>query len=166
MQAWGKLVVGFTAAAGNGNLTQLYPAWDQGAAAGQAKGDALPIAPGGTLRTPMGGRVGQLSFQSDGTNGGIVELWDINGLDFPADVSSSDQITNAQLIALQARGKAQLLGSYNIAGSPTVPAVGSLAFGFMRGLAARFLATAGQVNLNIIAEGGIQYRLCPCGFAG
>jgi len=164
MQAWGKLAVAFSTS--TGNLTQLYPTWDQSVAQGQPVGDALPIAPGGTLRTPMGGRVGQLSFQSDGTNGGIIEVWDINGLDFPADVSSLTQITNAQLVALQARGKAQLLGSYNIAGSPTVPAVGSLAFGFMRGLAARFVAGAGQVNLNLIAEGGVQYRSVPCGFAG
>jgi len=165
MQGWGGITVNSVTDT-MGNLTQIYPNWDQGAGAGQAKGNALPIAPGGTLRTPQGGRVGQLSFQSDGSNGGIVELWDINGLDFPADVSSAEAITAAQLTALQARGKAQLIGSYNIAGSPTVPAVGSLAFGFMRGLAARFIATTGFVKLNIIAEGGIQYRLCPCGFAG
>jgi len=36
----------------------------------------------------------------------------------------------------------------------------------MRGLAARFVAGAGQVNLNLIASGGVQYRVVPCGFAG
>lgn len=157
MQGWGALAIPFGTA--TGNLTQLYPNW-------APVGDALPIAPNGLLRRPEGGRVGQVSIKSDGVNGGVLELWDLTGLDLPADVSSLTVITNAQLLTLQSRGLAQLVWSQNYGASPTVPAAGSLAFGFMKGLAARNVATAGTASLNIIAEGGYSLRQVPCGFTG
>lgn len=157
MQGYGNLVI--AAGTATGNLVQLYPTW-------APVGDALPIAPGGTLRRPEGGRVGQVSIQSDGTNGGVIELWDLTGLDVPCDVSSLTAITNTQLLALIARGAAQLVWKQNYAASPSVPAAGSLAFGFMRGLAARNIAASGSASLNIIAEGGYSLRTVPCGFTG
>lgn len=156
MEGWGGLSL--TGGGATGDLTQLYPNWF-------TAGSALPISPGGTLRTPMQGRIGQVSIQTDGTNAGTVELWDICGLDYPADVSSAAAITNAQLLVLQTRGKAKLMWSQNFAASPADPAPWSLAMGFMHGLAARYVGS-GVCALNIIAEGGYQKRLCPCGFAG
>ncbi len=157
MEGWGGLSLPVVTA--TGNLTQLYPNF-------APAGAALPVPPGGVLRRPQGGRVGQMSIQSDGMNGGVIEVWDISGLDAVADVSSGTTITNAQLVSLKALGKAKLLWSQNFAGTPTIPAAGSLAFGFLRGLAARFVGTTGAMSLNIIAEGGYTLQVCPLGFAG
>lgn len=157
MEGWGGIPLAFVAA--TGDLTQLYPNF-------VSAGDALPVAANGTLRAPGGGRIGQVSVQTDGTNGGYIELWDVNGLDIPADVSSLTVITNAQLVALQARGLAKLMWSQNFAALPAAPAPWALAMGFMRGLAARFVAGAGACNINVIVEGGYVKRVCPLGFAG
>lgn len=156
MQGWGK--VQLTGGTSTGPLTQLYPAE-------LPAGDALPIAQMGTLRRPQGGRLGQISIMTDGVNGGTVELWDMTGLDYPADVSSATAITNAQLVALQARGKARLVWSQNFGATPADPAPWALAQGFMRGLAARYIGT-GTCYLNLIAEGGYDSKVVPCGFVG
>lgn len=157
MEGWGG--INLTAVTSTGNLTQLYPNW-------LAPGDALPILTNGTLRAPKGGRLGQVSIQTDNADGGTIELWDLTGLDVPRDVSSLTVITNADLIYLQGLGKAKLIWSQNFAAAPASPAPWSLAMGFMKGLAARFIASAGTCNLNIIAEGGYDKRICPCGFSG
>ena len=49
------------------------------------------------------GAVVSLQVETDGTNGGIIQLWDINGLDIGANVSFLDVITNAQLVGLTRR---------------------------------------------------------------
>lgn len=157
MEGWGGITL--TATTSSGNLTQLYPNW-------LAAGNALPIAPGGTLRQPRGGRIGQVSIQTDNADGGTIELWDITGIDYPADVSSGNTITNAQLLTLKTLGKAKLVWSQNFAANPASPAPWSLAMGFMKGLAARFIASAGSCNLNLIVEGGYDSHLCPNGFTG
>ena len=158
MEGWGAIPLNYVAA--TGNLTQLYPNWITGT------GSALPISPGGTLLAPKGGRIGQISIKTDGTNGGYVELWDLTGLDVPVDVSSLTTITNTNLVYLQGLNKAKLMWSQNFAASPADPAPWSLAMGFMRGLAARFVGNAGSCALNIIAEGGYDLRLVACGYAG
>lgn len=159
MEGWGGIpLVGVAAA---GNLTQLYPNF-------VTPGDALPIAPGGTLLSPKGGKVGQVSIQTDGTNGGYVELWDLSGLYVPVDVSSLKVVTNANLVALQAKGRAKLIWSQNFAAMPAAPVAWALAMGFMWGLAARFVqpAVGAYCNVNIIAEGGYVKQVVGAGFAG
>lgn len=89
----------------------------------------------------------------------------MTGLDVGADVSSSDVITNTQLVAALAAGKAKLIWSQNFAASPSTPAPWSLAMGFMKGLAARYVGS-GLCYVNVTAEGGYYKQLCPCGFAG
>ncbi len=152
MEAWGGIELDQVAA--NGNLTQLYPLY-------AAAGAALPAANLATIRKPQGGRVGNASIQTDAVSGGYVEIWDINGIVAGADVSSLTVITNAQLVAMEALGWAKLLWSQNFAATPSAPAPWSLSFGFMKGLAARYVQATGGAKcwLNLSVEGGFSYQV-------
>lgn len=170
MEGWGALplTAGTVNVAGTtptGSLTQLYPTW-------VAAGASLPIPPmGGPLRKPVMGEISQITIKTDQVNGGVVELWDVSGLDYPADVSSGTTITNAQLVALAAQGKAKLVWSESFTASPSAPPANLAPQGmrFMRGLAARFgnSGSTGTVYLNLIIEGGYVIQdVVPCGFTG
>src|SRR5438270_610798 len=99
MEGWGGIAL--TAGLATGNLTQIYPN-------SVVAGDALPIAAGGKLLAPGGGRIGQVSIMTDATNGGTIELWDCSGLYVPVDVSSLTVITDAQLTTLKNKQRAKL----------------------------------------------------------
>jgi hypothetical protein len=145
-QAWSGNSLTFGTA--TGDLTQLFPTW---MATGVAKASAVN---GDLIRKPTGGVLDFIQIQTDGTNGGIIEIWDINGEMIGANVSSATAITNAQLVLLQAQGKAKLLYSQNFtatAGAATPAAAGRV---FSFGLAARFVAAAGACSLNLNVNGG------------
>lgn len=148
-QAWSGISLGFVAS--NGNVTQLYPTW-------MAAGVALATASNGDdIRKPTGGKLEFVQVQTDDTNGGIIEIWDVNGEMAGADVSSAAVITNTQLLALITLGKAKLIYSQNFtstAGAAT-PAAADRIFSF--GLAGRFVGSAGACKLNLVVSGGAYY---------
>jgi hypothetical protein len=138
--------LGFVAAAGN--LTQLFPPWMPTGV------NSTTAVNGDLLRKPTGGKLGSIQIATDNTNGGTIEIWDLNGEMAGVNVSSATTITNAQLTALQALGKAKLLYSQNFtstAGAATPAAVNRI---FSMGLAARFVGSAGACSLNLVVQGG------------
>lgn len=155
-------VIPMTGVAATGNVKQLYPTY---MAAGVAKaGSTL----GQQIRGPMEGVLHSLQVQTDGTNGGTIEFWDLNGADIGVDVSSSDVITNAQLTAAIASGNAKLIYSNSFpgtVGSGTANAAGIYRT-FSRGLAARFSngSAVGTCTLNLVIEGGARYTTSLGGY--
>lgn len=132
-----------------GNVTQLYPSW-------VSAGAVPPGSPSAQIRMPTPCFVRSAQIKTDGANGGYIELWDVNGLDAGADVSSLNVITDTQLDALATAGLAKLLWDQNFtatSGASTPTMIGKQA---MRGLAARFVGAAGQITLNIEVEGGYR----------
>lgn len=148
-------VITLSAVASNGNLTQLYPTF---VSAGIAKGSATV---GQLVRQPMNGVMHSIQIKPNGTDGGTIEFYDINGEDWGADVSSAAVITNAQLttaLASTSGRKAKLLFTQEFAGtvgSGVVNAPG-IYRAFMRGLAARFSNSGptGACTLNLVCNGG------------
>ncbi len=143
-------------AVSTGNLKQLYPTW-AAAGADHSNPNALP-ATGAYVRCPTQGALHAISVQSDGANAGTLEIWDVNGADAGADVSSADVITNTQLTALIALDKARLIYTQTIpasAGSNIVNPPG-LYKSFMKGLAARFsnAGPTGACTLSLVVTGG------------
>lgn len=163
MEGYGKIQL--TATTSTGNVTQLYPQWIQ-YSPGVTAGAALPVAAGGIVRRPMGGRIGQVAIETDGTNGGVIQLFDINGLDGGADVSSDTVITNTELTTLLTAGKAKQIFEQNIAAAPGATIVWTWTQAFQRGLGARFVAATGICYVNIIGEGGFQFYTTAGVYAG
>lgn len=79
-----------------GALTQIYAPWVTAGAA---------IAAGALVRVPSDGVIHEITVFPDNAQGGILEIWDIAGeLEAGSnDVNTSDQMTNAYLVAQQAR---------------------------------------------------------------
>lgn len=156
MEAWGGITL--TGVADNtGVLTQLYPTKCSAETADSA---SSPAASKSTIRKPTGGRVGNISIQTDGADAGTLEIWDISGWENGADVSSGTAITNAQKNTAVTNQRAQLLWSQNFAATPSAPAPWMLAFGFQFGLAARYIG-AGTCNITVTAEGGYYKTTRP-----
>jgi hypothetical protein len=167
LEGYGK--ISLNAVTSTGNLTQVYPSWnryinDKGA--NVTVGDAIPIAAGGLLLRPEGGRIGQVSVETDGTDGGTIQLYDISGLDVGADVSSATTITNTQLTTGISAGKAKLLWEQNFAAAAGATIVYDWSAGFMRGIAARFVGTAGTCAISLKAEGGFSWRIVAGTYSG
>lgn len=144
-------VCSLTAVASNGNVTQLYPAW---CSVGTARSTATPAQ---EVREPTSGEMTGLQVKTDDTNGGLIELWDVSGVDCGAEVSSAATITNAQLAAAITAGTAKLIYSQNFVGSGvTPPSMGYIRF--LKGLAARFSNSGptGTCSLNIKVSGGYR----------
>jgi hypothetical protein len=144
-------VTDLTAVASNGNVTQVYPSW---ASAGVARAAATV---GQLIREPVGGSCSGLQIETDGVNGGTLELWDVNGHDIGADVSSLTVITNAQLTTMISRGDAKLIHKQNFIASPETP-VNIGPFSFVKGLAARFSNSgpSGSCSINLKVAGGVR----------
>lgn len=142
----------------NGVLTQLFP--------DNAKPGVNPFAPyaaGQLIRRPNDGSLDSVQIQTDGTNGGVIELWDISGLDGGIDVSSptTPTITNAQKDALKARGLAKLIYSQNFTGTSGATIPTTVKRLFARGLAARCIyggaVTTQACTLNLaVVKGWIK----------
>lgn len=151
-----SFVASLTAVAATGDLKQIYP---DGVVAGVAPATAVR---GELIRHAREGLIHSITIYPDGTNGGILQVYDINGADAGADVSSATAITNAQLTSLMTRGLAKLIFEIEFAG--TVGSGPSPYSGVYRtvsrGLAMRFTNAgptgAVKVNLN---TGGILGQL-------
>lgn len=150
-QAW---VASLAAVAATGDLTQLYPDF---CPTGTAKASA---SPGDQIRRPIEGKLHSVQLETDGSNGGLIQLYDIDGSEAGANVSSLEAITNAQLTALIASGKARLVFEKTFAAATGAETVGIGQFrSFAKGLAARFsnAGPTGTCKLNLVVTGG--YRL-------
>lgn len=153
--AW---VIPLTAVAATGNVQQLYPVW---VTAGVNPATATN---GQLIRRPMQGACHSIQIESDGSNGGKVELYDIDGIELGIDVSSGTTITNAQLTAAIAAGKAKLIWEASYAASVGTPPANAAGIyrAFMKGLAARFSNDAagpgpqGSCTINLVVSGGFM----------
>lgn len=143
-------VITLSAVTSTGNLTQIY---FPGATAGDGTGVS-----GTQKRFPAGGLLFEAEVQADGTNGGVIELWDIDGNDGGADVDTATVITNAQMVVAAALSppKARLIYSQSFAGSGTARLAINKGTRFNWGLAARFVAGAGTCNVNFDVEMGFR----------
>lgn len=140
--------VNLTAVSSTGNLKQVYsPKCTPGAGTG---------ASGSQKRQPNEGVLWNAEVKTDGTNGGTIEIYDINGADIGADVDTLDAITNAQLTSLLASGKATLMWTQSFAGSGSARLAITRGTTFSKGLAARFwnAGVVGTCVLNIQWDGG------------
>lgn len=148
-QGW---VIDLNAVAANGDAVQLYPAW---VSAG-ANYDAAST--GDKIRQPNGGNILAISVKSDEVNGGLIELWDADGRDIGADVSSSNVITDAQLNTLISQGKAKRIWAQNFAAAPGSVIPGDTRKDFTKGLVARFSNSgpSGNCTLNLSVVGGYR----------
>ncbi len=144
-----------TIGAASGTVTQLYPDY---AGAGV---DPAAATVGQQLRYPTEGQLISLQVASDGTNGGILELYDINGMDLGINVSSATTITDAQLDAAIAAHKAKLILEQNFAGSGLTPWAPVGPASFMKGLAARAVGVSGTCKLNLVVHGGYRFLDAP-----
>jgi len=87
-----------------GDLTQLYPSFTS------AGSDALTL--GALVRQPTDGVLLECAIYPVDAFGGILELWDLAGpLTGSTNVNSGTAITNAQLTAAIARGRAKRIWS-------------------------------------------------------
>lgn len=133
-----------------GNLTQVYfPGCTAGAGTG---------ASGSQKRMPAGGTIFNAEVQPDGTNGGTIELWDIDGNDGGANVDTGTTITNAQknVAAALSPPMARLIYTQSFAGSGTTRLAINKGTRFNWGLAVRFVAAAGTCNVNFDVEQGFK----------
>ncbi len=145
-------VIDLTAVAATGNLQQLYPVW-------APVGTAIAVAvPGNQIRKPTEGYVGGMQIKTDNSNAGYIEVWDLNGADAGADVSSLAVVTNAQLVILQALGKAKLIWNQNFTATSGASTPASFGKKFVHGLAARFVnaGPTGACTINIDVDGGFR----------
>jgi len=134
-----------TGVAADGDGTQLYPAWCSAGVAAGAAGDK---------RRPVDGMVAELHILGDGTNAGTLQLYDMNGDDEGAEVSSAAAVTNAQIVAGLAAGRARLIADIDIAGSDKI--VTNLKnTTIMKGLVGRFVGS-GSCTLTIQSSGIYQ----------
>lgn len=152
IDSWACPVTAVTTA--TGDLTQLFPPW---ASAGVNPASATA---GQEIRKATEGFLRAAQVYTDGSNGGYMEIWDVNGADYGVNVSSATAITNAQLVALQALGKAKLIWVQRFAATAGASTPSSWGKQFVHGLAARFVsATGGDCTLVLDVEGG--FRLNP-----
>lgn len=150
MESWAAVSLSAVTDA-TGNVTQLYPPF---AVAGVNPATAML---GQQIRSPLEGLLYSLQIETDGTNGGTLQIYDISGLDAGADVSSATVITATQLNAMITAGRAKIIYEQNFISSPETP-VGFGYRNFMHGLAGRLISASGSCKLNMVVGGGFSYR--------
>lgn len=148
MEGWSG--VSLTGVAATGDVTQLYPLY---ATAGEVPASATT---GQQLRSPCEGTLISLQVETDGTNGGTLELYDMAGDEAGANVSSVAAITDTQLDLAVTAKTARLIFQQNFAGSGLTPFAPIGPRRFLKGLAARFVG-AGTCKLNLTVQGGFHY---------
>lgn len=120
-------------------------------------GVAPSSSPGTQYREPIHGVLHSLEIEPDGSNGGELEVWDMNGRDGGADVNTAAVVTNAQIAAAIAAGKARLMYSQKFTGATgaVVRTVRGSAMPFQHGLVARFknVGGTGTISLNLMTSG-------------
>lgn len=148
--AWAGLQL--DAVTDTGDLTQLFPSY--------CPAGVNPFAPhatGAKVRRPGDGILSSVQVQTDGVNGGVIEIWDVSGLDGRIDVSSDDVITDAQLQTLIASGYAKLVYNQNFTGTSGATIPTAVNRRFARGLAARYIVdtvTTQLCKLNLVVDKG------------
>ncbi len=140
-----------TIVAATGVVTQLYPDYATVGA------DPATATTAQQVRMPTEGQLISLQVASDGTNAGILELYDINGNDLGIDVSTTTVITDTQLDTAIAAGKAKLILEQNFAGNGLTPWSPVGPASFMKGLAARAVGSTGTCKINMVVHGGYRY---------
>lgn len=140
-----------TIVSATGSVTQLYPDY---APTGV---DPATATVSQQVRMPCEGQLISLQVASDGTNAATLQLFDISGHDLGINVSSSTTITDTQLDAAIASGKARRILEQNFAGSGLTPWAPVGPAQFVKGLAARAVGVTGTCILNMVVHGG--YRL-------
>jgi hypothetical protein len=146
MTPWANLSL--SAVTSTGNLTQLYPASCTAGTGANTMGNEK--------RGPCEGILVNAQVETDGIDGGLIELWDVNGADAGADVDTATVITNAQLAAMVAAGKARIMYAQNFSGGSGSRLAIAHGVTFAHGLAGRFVAAAGSCSLNLIVSGGCR----------
>ena len=149
MEGWAG--VSLTIGVATADLKQLYPTY---AAVGV---DPATATTGQQMRRPCEGTLLTLQVETDSVTSGTLELYDISGLEVGANVSSLAAITNAQLVAGLADGRAKLIFRQTFAGSGLSPWEMVGPRGFMKGLAARAIGGAGVCYLNMTVRAGFEY---------
>jgi hypothetical protein len=138
-------VITLSAVAANGNLTQLYP--------GSCTAGSGATTMGTLVRTPCEGVLVNCQVEPDGTNGGEIQLWDINGADAGADVNTLAAITDVQLLAMIAAGKARQIYGQKFSGSSGSRLAIAYGVTIMHGIAARYINSVGTLDLNLVVGG-------------
>lgn len=148
MQKW---VVPLTVVLATGDVTQAYPP------VATAGADPATATPGQLVRVPCEGQLVSLQVATDGINAIILECYDISGMELGINVSTSTVITDAQLDAAIASGKAQLIYEQNFVGAGTTPVPPIGPARFMKGLAFRAVGAGGTCKINLTVQGGYRY---------
>lgn len=156
VSSWGPRDI--NAVAAGGVATQLFP---NAIPATVATAGAYPPVGGGLVRRATEGILHKLHIVPDGVNGGVLELWDVAGLDRTAsnNVNDATSLTNAYLAA-----NGTLMDSLRITGTGTENYDLSLNLEnlqFNKGLAVRFVnaGPAGKVTVTPFVSSGfmVQY---------
>jgi len=147
-QAWAPITLSNVAA--TGDLVQLYPATVTAGTGATTRGTER--------RKPLSGVLYRAEVYTVSGVGGVIELWDVAGLDRGAsnNVDTGTALTNAFLTTEIAAGRAKLLWRQNFAGtSGSRYPVFNQRVPFMKGLAARFVSgDSGNVELSLVCDGG------------
>lgn len=138
--------VALAGVAANGNLTQIYP--------DSCTPGTGVVSMGNLVRKPVYGTIHGIQVFTDGVNGGVIEIWDLDGNDGAADVNTGVTITNAQLLAAIALGKARLMWTQRYIGGGTATFPSEIPVPFQHGIAARNVAAAGSCQINVTMAGG------------
>lgn len=147
------------AVASSGVATQLFPSTLLSASTGGsdlALTATYPPVGGGFVRRPTAGRTEKVMITSDGINGGIVQFWDVAGLDRGAsnNVNDGDTMTDAFLTANGLK-----IAEFRITGTATHStelASCCQEVDFFKGLAVRFISGAGAVTIAPFVDGGFM----------
>jgi len=150
--SWGERTLSGVAA--NGVVTQLFPT----TIVTTVSTATYPPSGGGLVKRAVNGRIDHITIESDGVNGGYVEIWDVTGLDRGASNNANDSVSLTDAY-VDANGK--LLATVMIkpaagAGHPFGSSLGAIPFD--KGLAMRYVGS-GVVNVAPVIEGGfmVQY---------
>jgi len=146
-----KWIIPLTIASATSDVNQAYPAW---ATVGTNPATATPSQ---LVRVPCEGQLTSLQVATDGINALTLQCYDISGMELGINVSSLTAITDAQLSAAIAAGKAQLIYEQNFVGAGTTPVPPIGPARFMKGLAFRAVGATGTCKVNLTVQGGYRY---------
>lgn len=155
ISSWGTRDINAVAAAGD--ATQLFP----NAIPTTVATVVYPPVGGGLVRRATEGVLQKIHIVPDGVNGGVVELWDVAGVDRGASNNTNDQLllSNAYLVA-----NGTLIDTVRVTGTGTENYDMSLNLEnlqFNKGLALRFVnaGPAGKITVTPFVTSGfmVQY---------
>jgi hypothetical protein len=109
-------------------------------------------------RRPKGGALVTVQVETDGVDGGMIELFDCDGEELGADVNTLDVITNAQITAGIAAGSVRKMYEQSFVGSSGARLNIAPGTPFMKGLALRFSNSGptGTMKATIVSDGGFM----------